>query len=116
MMEDFEHQLSHQGMNVKDYMERAKLTEEKMREEWKEQAKKRVIAGLALNEFKKREGITVTDEEIEAEIARLKTVYPAEEGKLTEKYQSDIEKKRLAHLLSGQKAVEALRQLAVGEL
>ncbi|MBN2585600.1 trigger factor [Patescibacteria group bacterium] len=115
MMHDFEHQLSHQGMNVKDYMERAKLTEEKMREEWKEQAKKRVIAGLALNEFKKREGIVATNEEVESEIARLKTVYPAEADKITEKYKSDIEKRRLAHLLSGQKAVEALRKLAVGE-
>jgi len=115
MMEDFEHQLSHQGMNIKDYMERAKLTEEKMREEWEEQAKKRVIAGLALNEFKKREGIVATDAEVETEIARLKTVYPSEVEKITDKYKSDSERKRLAHLLGGQKAVEALRKLAVGE-
>lgn len=114
MMQDFEHQLSHQGMNVKDYLERAKLTEEKMREDWKEQAKRRVIAGLALNEFKKREGIEATDEEVEAEIARLKMAYPSEADKIADKYKSESERKRLAHLLGGQKAVEALRKLAVG--
>lgn len=114
MMHDFEHQISHQGMNMKDYMERAKLTEEKMREEWKEQAKKRVIAGLALNEFKKREGIAASDAEVETEITRLKTVYSAEADKITEKYKDELERKRLAHLLSGQKAVEALRRLAIG--
>ncbi|MFA5270247.1 MAG: trigger factor [Patescibacteria group bacterium] len=114
MMHDFEHQLSHQGMNVKDYLERAKLTEEKMREEWREQAKKRVIAGLALNEFKKREGIVASDEEVEAEITRLKTIYPAELDKIADKYKDEGERRRLAHLLSGQKAVEALRQLAIG--
>jgi trigger factor len=115
MMEDFEHQLSHQGISVKDYLERAKTSEEKLREEWCEQARKRVIAGLALNEFKKREGIVVSDAEVEAEIARLKTVYPNEADKIAEKYKSDSEWRRLAHLLSGQKAVEALRKLAIGE-
>jgi len=115
MMEDFEHQLSHQGISVKDYLERTKTNEEKLREEWKEQAKKRVIAGLALNEFKKREGITASDKEVATEIARLQTVYPNEKDKIAEKYQSESERKRLAHLLGGQKAVEALRKLAIGE-
>jgi len=115
MMHDFEHQLSHQGMNVKDYMERAKLTEEKMREEWREQARKRVVAGLALNEFRKLEGINASDEEVDVEITRLKTIYPAELDKITEKYQSEGERSRLAHLLGGQKAVEVLRKLAIGE-
>ena len=108
MVHDMKHQLEHQGMKPEDYFAQMDTTEDKLMTEWREPARKRVVAGLALNAFVKQEGIEATDQDLEAEIKRLESMYPADKDKITEKYKSDLEKKRLKHMLGGQKALEML--------
>jgi len=86
-----------------------------LREEWRETAKKRVVAGLALNAFRKAEGIEANDQDVTKEIARLQAAYPAEEDKIAEKYQQDWERGRLKTLLSGQMAIDRLWEIATGK-
>ena len=112
MWHELEHQLEHRQMTTDDYLDKIGTTEQKLREEWQEPAKKRIMAGLALNEFRKRENIEVTDENVAREIERLKTIYPEEKDSIEQKYSRDWEKSRLKTLLSGQMAIERLWQLA----
>lgn len=108
MVQDMTHQLSHQKMTLEDYLKKQGITEDEMREQWREMARKRVIAGLSLDAFKKSENIITTEEEIIKEIDHLKQLYPDQKEQIEKKYASDLERKRMGHLLSGQKAVEQL--------
>lgn len=112
MKNDFEHQLSHQQITLENYLEKAGTTEEKLRSEWQETARKRVLGGLALNELKKREGIEALDEDVVKEIERLKSLYPAEKENIEKKYEHTGERNRLKTLLAGQKAIERLWAIA----
>jgi len=112
MMEDMEHELSHQKIELKDYLQKNNLTEEKLRAEWKEAAIMRVKAGLALDAFKKAEHIEATDEEVENDVKRLKQIHPDKGKEIEVKYQNSFEKARLKNLLSGQKALKELWQIA----
>ncbi|MBU1083313.1 trigger factor [Patescibacteria group bacterium] len=112
MMEDMKNELSHQKIELTDYLKKNNLTEEKLRIDWKEAAAMRAKAGLVLDAFKKAEHIEATDEEVEKDIDRLKKTYPDKEKELDEKYKSGLERARLKNLLSGQKALKELWQIA----
>ena len=112
MMHDFEHQLEHQQMNLADYLKKTDITEAKLREQWQDTAKKRVIAGLALDAFKRKEGIEISDDEVAAEIERLKNLYPTEKDNIEAKYTKAQERTRLKTLLTGQKAIDQLWEMA----
>ncbi len=113
MIQDLSHQLSQQQMTLEDYFKKQNTTEEKIKEQWRDMAKQRVLAGLALDAFKKREGIKATNQEVDQDIERMKIMHPDQKDKLDEKYKSDLEKKRLGHMLAGQKALKHLWELAV---
>lgn len=115
MWHDFEHQLEHQNLKVEDYLKKTEMTAEKLRAEWQEPARKRVIAGLALNAFRQKEGIEATDADVAAEIARLKSVYPDEKDEVEQKYKHDWERSRLKTLLSGQMAIDKLWNMATNQ-
>lgn len=112
MWHDLEHQLEHQKMPVEEYLKKMDITQQKLRDDWKETAVKRVIAGLALNAFRKLENIEATDQDIDKEIERLKEMYPEEKDKIIEKYNNNWERGRLKTLVSGQMAIDKLWQIA----
>ncbi|MBU1092684.1 trigger factor, partial [Patescibacteria group bacterium] len=116
MKNDFEQQLSHQQTNLEDYLKRSDITEEKLREQWRSTAEKRVLGGLALNELKKKEGIEASDDDVVKEIDRLQNLYPAEKENIEKKYDSTTERSRLKTLLAGQKAIDRLWQIATSNI
>ncbi|MEW9670807.1 trigger factor [Ammoniphilus sp. 3BR4] len=81
MMRDFEQRLSYQGINLDLYYQFSGLDEEKLREQMKEEASKRVRNSLTLEAISKAENVEVTDEEVEEEINSLADMYkrPVEE-------------------------------------
>lgn len=112
MVQDFSNQLAQQQKTLEDYLKTNNTTEEKLKEQWGEPAKKRVLAGLALEEFKKQEKIEASDKEVEDDIARMIQMYPAQKEAIEKRYADDLEKRRLKHMLAGQKALEHLWKLA----
>ncbi|MFA5967533.1 MAG: trigger factor [Patescibacteria group bacterium] len=112
MVHDLEHQLEHQKTTLAEYLKKTEMTEQKLREDWQATARRRVLAGLALNAFQKAENIIATDQDIDKEIARLQEIYPADKEKIVEKYQQEWERGRLKTLLSGQMAIDKLWQMA----
>ncbi|PIR45106.1 MAG: hypothetical protein COV10_01105 [Candidatus Vogelbacteria bacterium CG10_big_fil_rev_8_21_14_0_10_51_16] len=64
------------GIEKEAYLKASKTSEEKLRVEWKENARKRVTAELALREVGIKEKVSVLGEELEAEVAKLLALYP----------------------------------------
>jgi trigger factor len=72
---DLEHRLQEQGATVSQYLEAVGQTEEELIAELKGQAANGVKADLALRAVADAEGIEVSDDEVDAEIARLAERY-----------------------------------------
>lgn len=83
MLNEFDYRLSSQGMSLKNYMEYTGLTEDAMRDNYKDQAEKQVKLRLSLEEVAALEGFTASDEDVEAEINKIAETYsvPVEQVK-----------------------------------
>ncbi|WP_243386139.1 trigger factor [Bacillus kexueae] len=75
MMREFEQRLQMQGMNLELYFQFSGQDEDALRAQMKEDAQKRVKFNLTLEAIAKAEELTVTDEEAEAEIAKMAEMY-----------------------------------------
>ena len=71
MLRDMEMRMMYQGMKLDDYFKYTGQTREQVREMYREQAAERVKTQLALEAIRDAEKIEATEEEIDAEIAKL---------------------------------------------
>ena len=68
MIHQLKHDLSHAGMELEDYLKNIKKTEEGIRKEWTEDAKKRSKLQLIAYKIAKDEEIKVSEEEIQKQV------------------------------------------------
>ena len=71
MLQEFEQNLSQQGLNLELYTQLSGQDENALREQMKEDALKRVRTNLTLRQIAEDENIEVTDEDVDAELNRL---------------------------------------------
>ncbi len=71
MIRDLNQQLQYQGMSLDMYLQFSGQKIEDMREQMKEDATTRVKTSLALEEITKLEAVEVTEEEVDAEFAKI---------------------------------------------
>ncbi len=75
MLDELRVRLAEQGIGYDDYLRATERDEAKVLEEFKPDAERRVKTLLVLSEIAEKEGIEVTDQELEAEIARSSVRY-----------------------------------------
>lgn len=75
MIGEFEMQLSGMGVTFEKYLEQIKKSQEDVEKEWEPQARKRILAALALEKVAKESEIEVSPEKIEAEINKTMAQY-----------------------------------------
>ncbi|OEF99994.1 trigger factor [Vulcanibacillus modesticaldus] len=75
MTEEFEQQLTYQGMNLELYYQFSGTDEKALKEQFKDNAQIRVKTNLVLEAIAKQENIEVTEEEVEEELKRLAELY-----------------------------------------
>lgn len=75
MVGEFEQQLSMSGMKFDEYLKKIGKKREELEEEWKPQAKKRVMSALVLEQLADDEEINVDSKEIEEEMNKTLTMY-----------------------------------------
>ena len=75
MIDEFAHRLSHQGIDLKTYLQFMGMTEESLRETYREQAEKQVKLRLALEQYAADNKIEATDEEVEEEYKKIGEQY-----------------------------------------
>lgn len=109
MVNEFANRMAQQGLSMEQYMQFTGMTPEKMQEQMKPEALKRIKTGLVLEQIAKEENIEVTDEEVEAEVTRMAEMYGMEADKLKE-YMGDAEKDSMKKDLAVQKAVDLIME------
>jgi len=75
MLRDYDLRLRQLGLNLELYYQFTGQTEEDLREQMKTDAETRVRNFLVLEAIAKAENLTVSDEEFEAELAKLAEMY-----------------------------------------
>lgn len=112
MTQEFAQRLSSQGLSIDQYMQFTGLTPQKMIEELKPQALKRIQSRLVLEAVVAAENIETTEEELDKEIENMASMYQMKVDKLKEVI-GEEEKKQIGLDLAVQKAVEIVTEAAV---
>lgn len=84
MAEDFAQRLSAQGMSIEQYFQYTGLTADKLFDDMKPEAERRIKNRLVLEAVVKAENITVTDEDYEEEIKKMADMYKMDVDKIKE--------------------------------
>ena len=114
MADDFARRIMQQGMSVEQYFQFTGLNEEKMREELKPQAEKRIRTRLVLEAIVAAENIEVSDERLDEELQKMADSYQMEVEKLKE-FMGENEKKQMKEDIAVQDAVTLITEAAVEE-
>ncbi|MBE6006767.1 MAG: trigger factor [Lachnospiraceae bacterium] len=72
---ELEQQVMSQGMNFDDYLKYAQTTREKLVDNMKEEAERRIMYRLVMEQVAKEENITATDEDFDAELQKMADAY-----------------------------------------
>ena len=105
MIDDFARRLQSQGLAIEQYMQYTGLTLDKLKEDMKPQAIKRIQSRLVLEKIAEVEDIQVTDEDINNEIEEMAKAYMMEADKLKE-YMGDAEKENMKADIAVKKAAD----------
>lgn len=114
MADDFARRIMQQGMSVEQYFQFTGLNEEKMMEELKPQAEKRIRTRLVLEAIVAAENIEVSDERLDEELQKMADSYQMEVEKLKE-FMGENEKKQMKEDIAVHDAVTLITEAAVEE-
>lgn len=112
MKNEFAQRIQAQGIALEQYLMFTGMTEEKMREELRPQAEKRIKTRLVLEAIAKAENLEVSDERVDEEIKKMAESYNMEAEKLME-YMSEDERQQMKEDMAVQDAVTFLTDNAV---
>ena len=104
MMNDFASRMQSQGLTMEQYFQFTGMTSEKMQEEMKPQALKRIQTRLVLEKIAETENIEVSEDEVNEEISKMAEMYKMEADKLKELL-GDRELEQMKKDMAVQKAV-----------
>ena len=111
MMDDFGRRMQSQGLSMEQYFQFTGMTADKMMEDMKPQALKRIQTRLVLEKIAEVEDIQITEEETDAEIAKMAEAYKMEADKIKE-ILGDEQLEQLKKDLAVQKAVTVVAEAA----
>ena len=106
---EFSYRLQSQGLDLKTYLQYTGMDEQGIRDSFKPQAERQVKVRLALEKIVELENIVPTDEEIEAEYAKMANVYQMEMDQI----KGFVSKEDLALDIAVEKAMGLVRDNAV---
>jgi trigger factor len=106
---DYDNRLRMNGLDLKTYFQYTGLDLDKLREQMRPDAERQVKTRLALEKIAALENIAVSEEETEAEYARLAEMYNMEADKVREVVAAEA----IAEDLKVKKAIELVREKAV---
>ena len=112
MVDDFARRIMQQGMTMEQYFQFTGLSEEKMMEEFKPEAEKRIRTRLTLEAIVAAENIEVSEERLDEELQKMADSYKMEVDKLKE-YMGEKEKKQMKEDIAIQEAVTLIANAAV---
>ena len=112
IVDEFAQRLQSQGLNIDQYFSYIGGSREKMMEEVKDQADKRIRTRLVLEEIVKAENIVATEEDFEVELGKLAEAYGTDVDTVKKIFEGR-EKDRMMEDIAVQKAVSFVADNAV---
>lgn len=112
MADDFAQRIQSQGISLEQYFQFTGMTADKMMDELRPQAIKRIETRLVLEAIAKAENIEISDEKLDEELAKMAESYKMEVDKLKE-FMGENEKKQMKEDMAVQEAVTFLVENAV---
>ncbi len=105
MIQEFAQNIQMQGLSIDQYFQFTGLTAEKMMEQVKPQAEKRIKSRLVLEAVAKAENLTASEEDFDKEVTRMAEMYQMEADKVKESI-GEEGKKQMMEDIAVQKAAE----------
>ena len=112
IVNEFAQRVQSQGINIDQYFSYTGGSREKMMEEVKDQAEKRIRTRLCMEEIVKAENIVATDDDFEAELKKLAEAYGMKADDVRSFFEG-MEKDRMMEDIAVQKAVSFVTDNAV---
>ena len=112
MINDMASRMQQQGLTMEQYMQFTGMDAEKLKEQMKPQAEKRLKSRLVLEAVAEAENLTVTEERYNEEIQNMASMYQMEYDKLKDLI-GENEKKQIEKDIKVQMAVDFVRDAAV---
>ncbi len=108
--------LSQYKLTVQDYLRISGMSEEELREKYRERATRRGKQGLAFAEFLRQEDVSISETEIDAEIERMSAVFDQEQVPVLKQYLSSTQSRAyIENELVTNRGVNLLAAIALGE-
>lgn len=111
MVENYARRLQSQGLNINDYMKYTGMTPEKLMEQMRPEAEKRIKTRLVLEKVVEVENVEVSDEKLDEQINEIAASYKLEGAKLKE-MMGEREKEQIREDLKVQVAIDLLVEQA----
>ena len=111
MVENYARRLQSQGLNINDYMKYTGMTPEKLMEQMRPEAEKRIKTRLVLEKVVEVENVEVSDEKLDEQINEIAVSYKLEGAKLKE-MMGEREKEQIREDLKVQAAIDLLVEQA----
>ena len=111
MVENYARRLQSQGLNINDYMKYTGMTPEKLMEQMRPEAEKRIKTRLVLEKVVEVENVEVSDEKLDEQINEIAASYKLEGAKLKEMI-GEREKEQIREDLKVQAAIDLLVEQA----
>jgi trigger factor len=110
-----ERELSQNKMSLEDYLKSKEKSKEELREELRPLAIRQVTGSLVLSKITEAEEITVTDKEIDEEVAEMVQGAGEQAEEVRKILQNEATRKSLENVLITRKTIKRLVEIASGE-
>jgi len=108
--------LRRQGLTLKDFLQISGMTEEELRERYRDRAERRTRSTLVFNEFLRQENVLASDADIDAEIERMSASFGEEQAPVFKQYFSSPQGRwSIGTDLIASRGIERLVAIARGE-
>lgn len=111
----FEHDLEHMKMTMEEFAKQRETTVEEMRDKWHKDAQEALENDVLFKTYAREKGIEVSDEELEAEIEKIKVANANAEGIDEKVYEDEGWKNNARNFVLKQKAYRAIVDEILGE-
>lgn len=105
MIDEFAQRIAAQGMSFDQYLQFSGMTVDKLKEQVRPEALQRIQSSLVLEQIAKEENIEASDEDVDAEIEKMASMYGMKAEDL-KNYMGDSEKESMKRDIAVKKAVE----------
>ncbi|EKD84863.1 MAG: hypothetical protein ACD_38C00148G0012 [uncultured bacterium] len=108
MLVSLQRRVADMGLLLEDYLKSQGKTLEQLKDEWRVQAEKNVRMELGLAEIARSENVTITDEELKAEIDKI------QDAKVKAQFEAQEPRLHLRHALRQTRTLDLLKKMVGG--